>query len=188
MAEIGCNWAGDLASKSSIVFVKCTQMAVVNVEGPFGLSQSSLIYIVLSRPIDGLRLHQSSISAVLDSDFGNFLDFGLDCAQGGASPRSACFRSRCLNPSQGFIDPWGSWRSGNYQVRDRSLLALRPVGFVLKLDRKMACLSYYKLVREYTDGCFVCCAESQCGSSSLSGEKRHGLPRVPFKGSFQDTI
>ncbi|GJV20491.1 retrovirus-related pol polyprotein from transposon TNT 1-94 [Tanacetum coccineum] len=77
---------------------------------------------------------------------------------------------------------------------DQKFVAVKvPVGFVLKLDRKMACLSIHKLVRSTPDGCSCKLCEGQLVLHLVCGTRRHGvhlwsLSWILFKPRFDTTL
>nr|GEU78997.1 reverse transcriptase domain-containing protein [Tanacetum cinerariifolium] len=66
----------------------------------------------------------------------------------GYLPRSACLWSLSLNQFPEFNRPWGKFGGPRLPI-------VGPIGFVLKFDRKIACLSIHKLVRSTPDGCLI---------------------------------
>ncbi|GJY62165.1 retrovirus-related pol polyprotein from transposon TNT 1-94 [Tanacetum coccineum] len=84
--------------------------------------------------------------------------------------------------------------NGKKYILDQKFVAVKvPVGFVLKLDRKMACLSIHKLVRSTPDGCSCKLCEGQLVLHLVCGTRRHGvhlwsLSWILFKPRFDTTL
>ncbi|GJY31783.1 hypothetical protein Tco_0415278 [Tanacetum coccineum] len=69
----------------------------------------------------------------------------------GVPPTKRLFRVAMLDPSQGFIDPWGKFvEIWNYQ--DRSLLALRPSRHCAQARSEEGMPFHTQSCKEYTDG------------------------------------
>ncbi|GJU63560.1 hypothetical protein Tco_0853292 [Tanacetum coccineum] len=78
----------------------------------------------------------------------------------GVPPTKRLFRVAMLDPSQGFIDPWGKFGDLELPSVDRSLLALRPSRLCAQARSDERCLPFHThACKEYTNGCFVAVRE-----------------------------